>query len=209
MKHDNPLLDLFLRLPTGGESHTRLSHPVARNGSGRIVACTYIASIHAEPSNFSSTARSKTEREREKENRDAVSRDCSRLQLLAACSVSRGGTTSDLWAMSAAMEAAGNHVPYRAVRQRSRQKEKERRTHGVRAFAIWWEECVIFSQELENNRGCGLIRHTTTSSTGDPNGSMRMLFERMLLLALLLAPHISHREFKSDGIKFIAVFNRN
>ncbi|KYN08805.1 hypothetical protein ALC62_00261 [Cyphomyrmex costatus] len=62
------------------------------------------------------------DRRRDHENpreQDAVSRDCNRLQLLAACPVSRGGTTSDPWAMSAAMEAAGDHVLHRAVLQRS------------------------------------------------------------------------------------------
>ena len=49
---------------------------------------------------------------------DAVSRDCSRLQLLVAWPVSRGGTTSNPWAMSAATEAAGNHVSYRTLRAR-------------------------------------------------------------------------------------------
>lgn len=64
----------------------------------------------------------------------AVSRDRSQLQLLAAWPVSRGGTTPNPCAMSAATEAVGNHVFYRTLgarRQRkgvsSRKKEDEGR----------------------------------------------------------------------------------
>lgn len=52
--------------------------------------------------------------------------DCSPLQLLAAWPVSRGGTTPNLWPMSAATEAAGNHVSYRALRASCPREEGER-----------------------------------------------------------------------------------
>lgn len=71
--------------------------PVCRNG----------APIHVARAIFRLRAR-----------QDAVSRDCSRLQLLAAWPVKRGGTTPNPWAMSAATEAAGNHVSYRTLRER-------------------------------------------------------------------------------------------
>lgn len=57
---------------------------------------------------------------------DAVSRDCSRLQLLAAWPVSRGGTTPNPWALSAAKEAAGNHVSYRTLRARCAERREKR-----------------------------------------------------------------------------------
>jgi len=104
VEHDNPLLDLFQRrLPV---DLTRLSHP-AKQSAYRVhvpISRPFTRSVEFFVC-------------RESREQDAVSRDCSRLQLLAACPVSRGGTTFDLWAMSAAMEAAGDHVLYRGVHQ--------------------------------------------------------------------------------------------
>lgn len=55
----------------------------------------------------------------------AVSRDRSQLQLLAAWPVSRGGTTPNPCAMSAATEAVGNHVFYRTPPTEKRGKLEE------------------------------------------------------------------------------------
>ncbi|KYN13395.1 hypothetical protein ALC57_14408 [Trachymyrmex cornetzi] len=105
VEHDNPLLDLFQRrLPV---DPIRLSHPAAKQSAYRVHVPT--SSPFTRSVEFFVC--------RESREQDAVSRDCNRLQLLAACPVSRGGTTSDPWAMSAAMEAAGDHVLYRAVLQ--------------------------------------------------------------------------------------------
>lgn len=107
-RRDKPLLDLFRYLAAK-------SHPTFSSCREILTeSCMYHRARSRGVLNFSSA---RTGREQ-----DAVSRDCSRLQLLAVCPVSRGGTTSDPWAMSAAMEAAGNHVSYRTVRQRPRER---------------------------------------------------------------------------------------
>ncbi|TGZ47813.1 hypothetical protein DBV15_12360, partial [Temnothorax longispinosus] len=117
------------RLP---EDPTRLSHLAAKQSAYRVRMYLHRAHSRGAVEFFVC---------RESREQDAVSRDCSRLQLLAACPVSRGGTTSDPWAMSAAMEAAGDHVLYRG-RPPTTMRGKER--ESILA-------CVSSQREPQNN----------------------------------------------------------